>query len=559
MVELRTLATAATLVWLIGARGDSPPFASRPAVRQASEIQAIVAGRSGIAGDHLSSFERQQLVDLYGPIAYAPLWTDAAGRIGSDAREALSLLQSAADDGLNPVEYSAEHLHHYSHPLGATQVAPLADIAAFDVSLSLNTLRYLRDLHLGRVDPRTMGYAMPPRERDDFAELLRAAVLGHRLPSAALELSPQIPVYRQLRLGLSRYRALAADPALRSFKPAPATLRPGDRSPDTELLDRFLVALGDLERPTGPEMDPTLYEGPVVEGVKHFQMRHGLDADGVLGKSTRAALSVPLSWRAHQIEMSMERMRWLPHLDRDRLLVVNIPMFRLLAVDHPGPGGVSPFSSAVIVGRALRTRTPVLFEEMEYVIFRPYWNVPVSIVRNEILPAIARAPGYLERHDMEIVAGQSDAAPVVPPTSGNIARLRDGSLRLRQRPGPANSLGLLKFVFPNDSNVYLHDTPAPELFTRARRDFSHGCIRVADPAGLAEWVLAGQPEWSRESIVAAMNATVSRRVMLPRPLQVIIFYLTAAVTLDDGDIQFAEDIYGHDARLDQFLKQRDGS
>ena len=183
----------------------------------------------------------------------------------------------------------------------------------------------------------------------------------------------------------------------------------------------------------------------------------------------------------------------------------------------------------------------------------------MSIVRGEILPAIRRAPGYLQRHDMEIVAGQSEAAPIVPSTDANIAHLRDGTLRLRQRPGPKNSLGLVKFVFPNDSNVYLHGTPAMELFSHARRDFSHGCMRVGDPVGFAEWVLAAQPEWDREAILAAMNGPASRRVDLPHPIQVIVFYLTAALTTDDGSVQFAEDIYGHDARLDQYLTRRSGS
>jgi murein L,D-transpeptidase YcbB/YkuD len=403
-----------------------------------------------------------------------------------------------------------------------------------------------------------MGYRMPARERDDLAGLLRVAVAEHSVPEAAAELNPSIPLYRQLRGALARYRTLAADPELQSFRGPLATLHPGERWAGLPLLSRRLVALADLAVANPERGDPTLYEDAVVDGVRHFQMRHGLAADGVLGKTTVAALSVPLSWRARQIELALERMRWLPHLDRNRLVVVNIPMFRLRAIDGPRDTAVTSFSTAVIVGRALRTRTPVLMEEMEYVIFRPYWNVPSSIVQQEILPAIRRTPGYLQRHDMEIVAGQPDSAPVVPITDANIARLRDGTLRLRQRPGPKNSLGLVKFVFPNDSNVYLHGTPAMELFSHARRDFSHGCMRVADPVGFAEWVLAEQPGWDREAILAAMNGPASMRVDLPHPIQVIVFYLTAAVTIDGSGVQFAEDIYGHDARLDQYLTRQTG-
>lgn len=401
---------------------------------------------------------------------------------------------------------------------------------------------------------------MPACERDDLAGLLRVAVVEHTLPEAASELNPSIPLYRQLRGALARYRTLATDPELKSFRPPRVTLHPGDRWEGLPQLSRRLVALADFSVANPGSSDPTLYEGAVVDGVRHFQMRHGLDADGVLGKTTVAALSMPLSWRARQIELALERMRWLPHLDQSRLVVVNIPMFRLRAINRPASAAADPsFSSPVIVGRALRTETPVLVEQMEYVIFRPYWNVPLSIVRGEVLPAIRRTPGYLQHHDMEIVAGQSDAAPIVPSTDANIAQLRDGTLRLRQRPGPKNSLGLVKFVFPNDSNVYLHGTPAVELFSHARRDFSHGCMRVADPVGFAEWVLAEQPGWDRDAILAAMNAPASRRVDLPHPIQVIVFYLTAALTIDDGSVQFAEDIYSHDARLDQYLTRRSGS
>jgi murein L,D-transpeptidase YcbB/YkuD len=253
------------------------------------------------------------------------------------------------------------------------------------------------------------------------------------------------------------------------------------------------------------------------------------------------APNVPLSWRVRQIELALERLRWLPHLGDERFVAVNIPMFRLWAFDALRPDGKASFQTGVIVGRALNTRTPVFVEQMEEIIVRPYWNVPRSIIRNEILPALARHPGYLRAHNMEVVS-----APGAP-------------LRVRQRPGPSNALGLVKFVFPNDDHVYMHATPAPALFGFPRRDFSHGCVRVEDPVGLAEWVLAEQPEWTRERILAAMNGPASVRVELPRPIRVILFYLTAVVTPEDGVIHFAEDIYGHDARLHQALTRKAGS
>jgi len=291
----------------------------------------------------------------------------------------------------------------------------------------------------------------------------------------------------------------------------------------------------------------------LVGGIKHFQHRHGLETDGVLGARTQAALRVPLAWRVRQIEFALERLRWLPRLGDRRLVVLNIPMFRIWAWDAIPPGAEPVLGMNAIVGRALKTETPVFMEEMREVVFRPYWNVPPSILRKETLPLIARDPGYLSRENMEVVRGQGDDARPVEATPENVALLRQGALRLRQRPGPSNALGLIKFVFPNEENVYMHGTPAKTLFARSRRDFSHGCVRVEDPVALAEWALKDRPEWSRERILAAMEGPQSLRVRLARPIQVILFYTTAAVMPEDGTIRFAEDIYGHDQRLDRAL------
>jgi murein L,D-transpeptidase YcbB/YkuD len=339
-----------------------------------------------------------------------------------------------------------------------------------------------------------------------------------------------------------------------TWSPSPGSaVHPGQRYLELTRLHRRLLALGDVLADAPAPTEGAPYEGVLVDGVRRFQVRHGLQPDGVIGTATQAALRVPLTWRVRQIELALERLRWLPHLGEQRFLAVNIPMFRMWAWDEISATGAPSLETDVIVGRALNTQTPIFVEEMRDVIFRPYWNVPRSILRHEILPAIARDPGYLQRHDMEIVSGESDGAAIVAVTADNIARLRAGRLRVRQRPGPKNSLGLVKFVFPNDSNVYLHGTPAPELFSRARRDFSHGCVRVEDPVALAEWALQGQPEWTRERILSAMNANTSRRVPLTQPITVILFYITAVVMPDDESIHFADDIYGHDARLDRAL------
>jgi murein L,D-transpeptidase YcbB/YkuD len=228
-------------------------------------------------------------------------------------------------------------------------------------------------------------------------------------------------------------------------------------------------------------------------------------------------------------------------------------MFRLWAWDGGGGQALPVVQMGVIVGRAVRTQTPVFADEMTHLIFRPYWNVPRSILVNEVLPAAERDPNYLQRNDMQIVAGQGDDARPRAATPENLAAAREGRLRVRQLPGPRNALGLVKFIFPNDDNVYLHDTPAQRLFGRSRRDFSHGCVRVEDPVALAQWALKDEPEWTRERIVAVMQGSQTMQVNLRRPLPVLLYYITAAVTPDDGAVHFAEDIYGHDPKLERAL------
>ena len=445
------------------------------------------------------------------------LWVDLSGRPTSQAREALTRLAAAGDDGLDPEDYGAAHLQRVAATLDTTAASPVG--IEFDRQLTVAMSKYLRELHEGRVDPRTLGFRMNVTpDNHDFESVVRQAVAGNRLAAAIEEFTPRLALYRNLRQALRQYRALAAVPAA-----------------GAESLPQRLAALGDL--PASATATPSDAEA-IVEAVKRFQRRHGLEADGVPGRATQSALSVPLSSRVRQIELALERLRWLPHLDDERFIGINIPMFRLWAWDATRADGKASFETNVIVGRALNTRTPVFVEEMEHIMFRPYWNVPASIVRNEILPAMAKQPEYLSRHNMEIVS-----VPGAP-------------IRIRQRPGATNALGLIKFVFPNDDSVYLHGTPAPALFARPRRDFSHGCVRAQDPVGLAAWALAEQPEWTRERILAAMDGDESLRVDLSRPIRVILFYLTAVVTPEDGIVHFVDDIYGHDARLDRMLRSR---
>ena len=531
-----------------------PRFVQHP---PADEIQAalatmIEAGESGAMAP--SGKARADLKALYAPSPLSPMWLDAEGRPSADALEALELLGRVADEGLDPRDYQQAPLLELARRLSAPPPVGPSQLARFDVALSVAMLRYFRHLHLGRVDPRTIGFRLVvPVDQHDFPAMLRAAVLRHRIGAAAAELRPPFAQYGALRAMLGRYRSLATDPALQLPPVSPVAIRPGQHYDGVGALTRLLTAFGDLPADASSLDDSQRYDGPLVVAVKRFQTRHGLDPDGVIGKGTLAALRIPLAWRVRQIEFALERLRWLPDLKDQRLLVVNIPMFRLWAWESVPPTAPPVLGMGVIVGRALSTQTPVFVESMEEVIFRPYWNVPPSILRHEIVPKLIRDPGYLRQQSMEIV-GESGRTPIEP-TPNAIAQLGAGTLRVRQRPGPQNSLGLVKFVFPNEENVYMHGTPARELFARSRRDFSHGCVRVEEPVGLAAWALRDQPEWPRDRIEAAMAGTQTIEVKLTRPIQVILFYTTAAVVPENGSIWFADDIYHHDARLDRALSE----
>jgi murein L,D-transpeptidase YcbB/YkuD len=264
-------------------------------------------------------------------------------------------------------------------------------------------------------------------------------------------------------------------------------------------------------------------------------------------------LSAPYGRRIRQIELTLERWRWLPEFDTPPL-IVNIPQFRLFAFQTTRDLKSEILQMDVIVGRTFKKlQTPVFAADLKYVIFRPYWDVPYSITQHEMLPELRKNPDFLRKQHLEIADGQGDSAPVVQFSQQNLERLAAGKLRLRQQPGEDNALGLIKFMLPNSYNVYLHSTPAHRLFSQPRRAFSHGCIRVSDPTALASYVLRNaQGVWTPESIDAAMHGADTLRVNLKTPIRVLILYGTALAT-EDGTIMFFDDIYGHDRRLEGLL------
>ena len=551
----RTAAWLALALLAASCRSPAPARGAHPAGNDAvvQALESISRSGRGIPGPLPGPELRTRLRRLYDGSANTPLWINGKGKLRPVGSDALQRLGHADADGLLPDDYAAGALDSLARLLATQEEPDPQTVARLDAGLSLGMLRYLRHIHTGRVSPRSVGLGMdPPEDRHDYVVLLSSAIRDGTLDEVARELEPPLAQYRLTRDALARYRNQPVDSLAERPLQLPVPLKPGQPSPGLDALARRLKYTGDLG--ALPATMPATYSGELVAAVSRFQARHGLAPDSVLGKATLDELNVPLAWRAHQLELTLERLRWLRDLDNEPFVLVNIPMFELTAWSSPLATGSPAFRSGVIVGKALDTETPVFVEEMRYLIFRPFWNIPPSIAQDETVPAIEKNHDYLTKNRMEIVRGQGDDAEPVELSSSALAKVTLGQLRIRQLPGSGNSLGLVKFVFPNDENVYLHGTPAEELFDRNRRDFSHGCVRVEDPVGLAEWVLSDQPEWTRERIEAAMEdeAKPSRRVSLTRPLTVVLFYTTATVE-PDGTVRFAKDIYGHDQRLDQAL------
>jgi len=360
--------------------------------------------------------------------------------------------------------------------------------------------------------------------------------------------------YKQTLIALEHYRVLASED---DFAILPATKKPverGDHYAGVPRLIRLLTLVGDLSAvavPARSDVDSDVYDATLVAGVKRFQTRHGLEPDGRLGKGTLAQLNTPLSFRVRQLELALERWRRLPYDPSRRAIVLNLPEFRLRAFD---PGHQLALEMKIVIGKARGLETPLLSSELDSVLFRPYWNVPFSIQRKELLANIKRDPAYISKNDFELVTPKGVVVAQDAVSGTLLAQLRSGALHLRQRRGPKNSLGLIKFVFPNEYDVYMHDTPAKSLFSRARRDFSHGCIRLENAQNLAEWVLRDESGWRQDRIVAAMQGTESISVKLTNPIPVMTIYVTAVVA-ENGEVHFFEDIYGKDAALEQELAE----
>ena len=492
---------------------------------------------------------RKEVHDFYLAGGYSLVWSSQS-QPTPQALTLIAALQNAEKKGLRSEDYDASRWSERLAKLAQSSAAPSSgEWAKFDLALTVSAMRYISDLHNGRISPQYFEYGLDVAPKKyKLAEFLRTRVIAAQDVAPVLEkVEPSNPLYLRARTALEQYVALAKSGEGEPLPvPAADKIKPRDVYPGVPQLAMRLKLLGDLH-PDAPAPATNIYDGVLVKAVKHFQQRHGLLPDGIIDRDTFNQLVTPLSRRVEQLQFLLERWRWLPPDLHAPMIVVNIPEFQLHAYRDR-----QTFTMKTVVGKALDHQTPVFADLMRFLIFRPYWNVPDSIVEKELLPAIKKNKAYLDKHGYEVITHKGEVIPADKIDDKVLRQLKAKQLEVRQKPGPGNSLGLIKFVFPNHYDVYLHGTPEQRLFARSRRDFSHGCVRVENPEALAAWLLHGNPEWTPEKIHAASHGDTTMQMNLPRAVPVLILYGTASVE-ENGEVRFFEDVYGHDTQLQSAL------
>ncbi len=515
------------------ARADS--VAVRAAVLSATSDSAPPRG--------VTSHRWKHVRNLYAESAYAPLWIGASG-LSANAATLIRTMASADADGLRLSDFAFPAIDSaLARMIGPDAgTASPQDVARADVLLSCAYATYAEIMLRGRVDPKQIQpqWHIAPRDAD-VDSVLTTTLGASDFGDALAKLRPDLAGYSTLREALAHYRAIIASGGW-SQVAVGATLHVGDSTASAPALRRRLAAEGLFQGAAASE--DQVYDSALAGAVALFQALHGLAPDSVLGPGTLRSLNIPATRRVAEIVANMERYRWLPHDLGGRYILVNIPAFHLTAFDNGRP----VLRMKVVVGREYGGRaTPIFSDSMSYVNFGPYWNVPSSITRGEILPKVRNDRSYLARNNFEIVTGDNPVR-VIPLSSLSQSALSGANFRyrIRQRPGPGNALGRVKFIFPNNFNVYLHDTPQGDLFSERVRAFSHGCIRVEQPALLAQFVLEPQG-WTADAATAAMDSGKWRRVDLEKKLPVYIAYFTTFAR--EGALAFRPDLY----RLDDAL------
>lgn len=509
---------------------------------QAQRIRAAI-DRTRAAAD--TEWLPAALHEFYAAHGFQPVWSNATGWLPLASR----FLRAESDlraHGLQRV--------YVPPPTRALVTSPqppaaLPQRALADVTLSAAFMLYSRDFGADCLKRAGQRFGKLDDSGSAPARLLTDALRRGGAWFLFLDRFPRAAAYHRLLQALVRYERLEQSSAFLEIPAGEELLRIGDEAASVRALRSRLRLTRDLSGPLAAPHAAAVYDEKVEAAVKRFQARHGLATDGIVGRETLEALNVPLKERVRQLQLNLKRWGCLPDSFGDSFLLVNVPEFTLRAYRQ----GAEVLRMPVVVGSRYESReTPLFHDRLEYLVFRPYWNIPQSIVTQEILPKARRDPGYLAQHRYQVAEAFGPNADVIHEVDAAVlARIAAGELRLRQAPGPNNALGRVKFIFPNDFNVYLHDTPKDALFDEAQRAFSHGCIRVERPLELALYALHGTRKddgtpWSREDILPLMRQGRSNRVYLEDALAVHIVYLTAWVE-EDGTVQFSKDIYGYDS------------
>jgi L,D-transpeptidase YcbB len=505
-----------------------------------SAVQQRLGGKQpGSVGDEAWEHTKR----LYARFQQSPLWFEKGG-LDKDRVEALTnALLGATDDGLRIDDYPLSEVAHAISAVRATKQPTAEQLADADVLLTAAYASLGEDLLVGQVDPKTVGQSWHIDARDENVDsALVRTLVKQPLDKAINAMRPNDEEYVALQKELERFREVVGKGSWKAIPAGKALKRGQTDSPEriAALRDRLqaegITVPGASSSSTSSRDSGSaprsaagaVFDDGLASAIAEFQARHGINVDSSLGKETVDALNVPAEYRLGQIAANLERHRWLPRSLGMRYIYVNVPAFQLQAFDKGEPA----LTMKVIVGQEYEDKaTPVFSDSMETVVFRPYWNVTPDIQAKEIEPKVAADPGYLAANDMEYWTD-------------------NGKRRIRQRPGPKNSLGFVKFLFPNDYNIYLHDTPNHELFEKDVRAFSHGCIRVEKPSELAQWVLG----WDASKVDEAMrDGPDNRGVRLPKKIPVYIAYGTAY--LRDGRLYFGNDLYHRDDELVKAIAQ----
>jgi len=490
-------------------------------------------------------YSHELVKSFYEGRSYRPAWVEDGHLTQADVL--IRAIEETYGDGLTPAYYHLKLIRSLTLQVKKDLIPDRVRLVDLDILLTDAFITIGCHLSGGCVDPLTIkSQWFAKRSFVDLASVLEQALEKKKIREAVMRLRPQEASYDRLRKALSVYRSLL----IRGEWPrvsAARLLRKGSMSDRVAELRRRLAASGDI---ADDMMGGTnVFDTELEEAVMNFQARHGLKADGVVGRETLNALNVPLKKRIRQIELNMERLRWILGNVEQRSIVVNIANFELYVVEN----GRTVLSMKVVVGKPYWD-TPVFTSKMTYLIINPSWNVPDSIAGEEILKEIRKDHHYLARENFQVLKGWGSREEEIDSGKIDWSRITAENLpyRFRQKPGPLNPLGRLKFMLPNKFNVYLHDTPAKGLFSSNVRAFSHGCTRIEKPLELAEYLLHDDPTWTREKLLAAIDEGTEKEVNIPRPLNVHFLYLTAWVD-EKGVVQFRTDIYGRDKLLDDAL------